>query len=647
MGEYTRKVEKSYEDFENNIADITDYIIENINENTSRKLWKEQFLLMEKEFTCSSRFFLMQYLYEKANKMSQRNQVVNRYDSFDSTKMYTIFYDNKKYQFHAVSAEQAWFLSVEERNQYIQLLTKMAADCHGDQNSMWKPLFWKAMLRKKKMEMLSRQEGFQIAHGLKFGLGKAEEFLLRVLDNDGFCYTRSEDIIEAFCFLYEPANNWHIAQELKSRYNRETKNISKREIILKPDDFTRGMAFSLLEFIKEWNESKENDTIEQFMDWLISLAPMLDIPSRSAYQIYGRLANIAYKLTSEQMISVEEDVTNTYHIQNIRNNEQYIEEDFEKRIREYCLQDGFEQIEMDEYKMASVLLRYAETSFDNIRRRKPDQIWRYLTVDDKGRLTAISIGRRIPYLLSGKEAVTKADLLFLLWYVCEIFWDSGSNEREISLYERIIGFWELAKILLNSAMLPRFYVPHILERAFLNAICTEAFIEESPFEIYEGMCEFILPGKKSRNRRKNVDTQMSKQSRAKLEHLVEQRYCEEQLIFEGMEDALSKHILEYGEKDGKYLFTQEGVYYFLLKEAIQNPDLPVTIPYPQDVTGYRFDKNRKDYYNVVIMEERFQFLYGLSLYLTEHVLTNYQCKFRVNYQKNASLSITKMEKRVI
>ena len=192
--------------------------------------------------------------------------------------------------------------------------------------------------------------------------------------------------------------------------------------------------------------------------------------------------------------------------------------------------------------------------------------------------------------------------------------------------------------------MPRFYTPHILERSFLNAICTEAFSEESPFEIYEGMCEFVLPEKRSRNRTKTVDSQVSKQSRAKLEQLVEQRYCEETLTFEGIEELLSKHILEKGEKGGKYLFTQEGIFYFLWKSGIQNPDLPVTIFYPQAVTGHRFDKSRKDYQNVEIREERFQFLYGLTLYLTEHVLTNFKCKFRVNYQKNASLSIMKMEK---
>lgn len=644
MGEYTKEVEKNYWSFENRVADITDDIIENIDEDISGKIWQEQLSSMEREYTCSPRFFLMRYLFEKANEISENDQIINGLDWYDSTEIFTIFHKNKKYQFHVVSAEQAWFLSEDERNRYIQLFTRMAADHHKDQDSFWKPLFWKAMLRKKKLETLTRQEGFQIAHGLKFDLEKTEEFLLRALDNDGFCYTRSEDIIEGFCFLYEPANNWHIAQGLKSRYNKETENMPKRDVILKPDDFTKGIASSLSELIEEWNENEEVDTIEQFMDWLISLAPMLDIPSRSAYKIYRRLANIAYELTSERIASMEEDVTDTYHIQNAGNIGQNIEEDFEKRIREYCLQNDFESNEIDEYQMTSVLLQYAEVEFDNIRRRKPDQIWRYLTVDEKGRLTIRVIGQRIPLLLSGREAVTKADLLFLLWYTCNLFWESGDSEREISLYYRMIGFWELARTLLRKAMLPRFYAPHIVERSFLNAICAEAFTEESPFEIYEGMCEFILPEKRSRNRKKTVDNQVTRQSRARLEQLVEQRYCEEQLTFEGLEEAMSKHILEYGEKGGKYLFTQEGIFYFPRKAVVQNPDLPVTIPYPETITGYRFDKDRSDYQNIEIMEERFQFIYGLSLYLAEHTLANYQCNFRVNYLKNASLSIVKLEK---
>lgn len=595
--------------------------IENMDEKATAEEWQNQILAIGKEYTCSARVFLLSYLSEHGES------------NLEDTRTYTISFGGREYKFQKVTAQYAFNLPDEERNLYIRLLTEIAADNHGDSLNNWRPLMWKAMLRNKKTELLTRQEGFQIAHGLQFSLKQAEEFLVRVLDNDGFCYTRSEDIIEAFCFLHKPANNWYTAQELKKRYHQQTDHISKSEAACKPNEFTRSVAVSLPERILEWEKTGGENTMECFMDWLISQAAFLDVPSRSAYEIYRRLAAYAYELT----VKITSDTVDSQY-------------DFIYEIRKRCFDENYVLEEADEYRVTSVLLRYARDEFDNQRKRKPEEVWRYLTADARGGLTAVAIGDRIPGLLTGKTEVTKADLLFLLWYVCNLFYSVELDY--FVLYDRIVDFWELAEELLDKALLPQFYVPHILERSFLIALLTETKLDASPFEIYEGMCEFVLPKKERPGGRKSEEekqrkSRKTKKSRSKLEHDTENLYAKGMLSFEGIEADMKEHFLEHAQEMGQYCFTNRGIFYYPDPE-VKNPDLPAAISYRNAATGTRFDMSRKDYKEDAVMEERFQFLYGLALYLTDNAAAEfYQCDFRVNYRKKATLTVIrwKEEKR--
>lgn len=641
MPEYTQNIIDNYWDTLDRTAFEAKNEIENMDEDASPEDWKEQLQKIGKEYTCSARFFLMSYLFENADSIS------------DDSKSYTYSYRGKDYIFHQVSAEYAQQLPDEERNTYIKLLTLIAADNHNDPVNIWKPLMWKAMLRNKKLELLTCQEGYQIAHGLKFNLQQAEAFLLRVLDNDAFCYTRSEDIIEAFCFLYSPANNWHTAQTLKERYHQKTDQIPKKDIDLKPDDFTKNISITLSDRIHEWEKEADMDILDLFMNWLIDQAPILDIPSRSAYKIYRRLTAYAYEITlflsdyiSNSSVSDDMNIMEAYRVSRSINDNIY-DNDFADEIEQHCFNETYDLKEEDVYKVASTLLNFASVEFDNLRRKTSDQTWRYLTVDNNGQITAKAIGSRIPALLTGTEAVTKADLLFMLWYTCDLFWTWSiyKEDSDVVLFDRISGFYYVAEELLKKALLPIFYVPHMLERSFLNAICTEELANESPFEIYEGMCEFVLPEKKERKRIKTADTAVTKKSRARLEKTAEDLYNAGLLKFDGLEDPMAEHFLEHAAEKGQYLFTPEGIYYLDPKAAVQNPNMTIAIPYPDPSTGNRFDMKRKDYKDEKVMEERFQFLYGLSLYLMDNATAEYyRSDFRTNYRKNATLSVIKWEK---
>lgn len=625
MLQYTSRMEDLYWGYGAQASAEIKSKIENMDETATITDWKGQFQRIEKEYTCSARFFLMRYLFEKAGSIS------------DVSETYTVSNRGKNYTFHKVSVEYALYLPEKERNLYIELLTQIASDNHGEPLKAWRPLIWKAMLRNRKLELMTRQEGFELAHGLKFNLKQAEEFLLRVLDNDGFCYTRSEDIIEAFCFQYEPANNRNTAKMLKEHYAQAASAIPKVDILQKPDDFTRKISRNIADYIAKWKNDKENVT-ERFMEWLITQAPMLDIPSYSAYKLYRRLAACAYEITMILSGDGDTDISNL-HPEFRFDLERSSYDDFTDVIKQYCFDEHYDLTEADPYKAASALLKFASIEFDNERKRKPDQIWRYLTVGKHGEITAKAVGIRIPLLLSGTETVTKGDLLFMLWYTCDLFWTACGKESEILLYDRISGFWSLSEELLDAAVLPGFYAPHILERSFLNAICAGIATEDSPFEIYEGMCEFVLPQKKKRNRLKTADPVSSKKSRAKMEKDAEELYYSDQLNFEGVERALMSHFLEYGKVNGQYSFGSKGIYYSDGKAAVKNPDMEIAILYPKGDTGIRFDMNRENYNEEKVMEERFRFLYGLSMYLTDNFPGVCEYNFRINYQKRAMISI--------
>lgn len=299
MARYTDHIEDMYWSYAKRTADEAKDRLEDMEETATTGDWIATLERIKEEYTCSARLFLMRYLYGAGDRIAA---VVS-----EEEETYQVRYSGRTYRFHKVSPSYAFHLLDEERNVYIELLTRIAADRHKDPLKVWRPLMRKALLRDKKLKTLSRQEGFQIAHGLGFDLEKAEEFLLRVLENDGFCYTRSEDVIEAFCFLYEPANNWHTAQQIKKDYHGQADRLSKLEVSVKPDAFTKKTAQDLPALIAKWCADKEGDVIGRFMAWLLLQAPILDIPSRSAYRIYRRAAALAHRAVRILSAAIEDD----------------------------------------------------------------------------------------------------------------------------------------------------------------------------------------------------------------------------------------------------------------------------------------------------------------------------------------------------
>ena len=603
MSDYTQHIEDHYWGYLNRVRKDTRKQLQDLPVRDADISIPEALERFRIDYTCSARRFLMNWFQEHS---TSRIAALGKY---------TYSYHGSVYMFSTVSDASVEKLDVDERDTYIRLICEIAAENCADSPKDWRPLVRKAMLWNQRPELLGKKEALKLGHGLGFTLSEMNDFLLRVLDNEDLSYAASEDVIEAFCFLYPPANNWKTADELKQRYHRQADDIPKQAVEAKPDGFTQMIEMSLQRRIEKWTESG-GPVSDLFIEWLIKRAPLMDLPSRSAIAIYRHLTMLAFQLTD-----------NTVEIRD--------ESQLTQTVIDYCTEKDSIRLTADmAYRMSERVLSTAALEFDNVRKRAPISIWRYLTVDQSGKTTACAIGERIPKLLMGQETVTKADVLFMLWYLCDLVWlESGEKGQQV--YDRISDFWTMAEALLEEANLPGFYAPHMLERSFLKAICSMDTTEEYPFEVYEGMCEFVLPEKQQRVRQKQGTR--SAKSRALMEKEVMEAYAADEIDLEGLSKPLREHFLKHGTDKLKYSFSKDGI------SCPPNPEIQIT--YPKEETGRRFDEKRSDYSAQEVMEERFRFVFGLSLYLTDAAQeAGIRCDFRTNYQKNVVLTVIRWEK---
>ena len=604
MSDYTQHIEDRYWDYINFVQHETQNVMRTFSTQDSDVVLSEAIDRFKSEYTCSARRFLMNYFQRQATSV------------IPQLGQYSFVFHGNVYLFSIVTDDIVRNLDTVERDTYIKLTCEIAAQNSGDNEKEWRPLARKVMLWNKKLELLSKEEAFRLGHGLRFSLDEMNDFLLRVMDNEDLSYAKSSDVIEAFCFLYPPANDYRIANHLKQEYAKRSHGIPKHNITDKPEPFTHMVEISLQTQIQHWIQGKE-DVCEAFLSWMLLRAPFMDLPSHRAYTIYCRLASFAYETTLNTHWLLDEIALS-------------------EQVLQYCAQNRAYTITPDiAYRISDKILSNAAVEFDNVRKRNPTNVWRYITVTKEGRATAIAIGKRIPHLLLGDEFVTKADVLFMLWYICDLYWlESGESVSRQTVFDRVSNFWSAAEALLEMAHLPCFYAPHMMERCFLQAICTRNSNEESPFEIYEGLCEFVLPEKRHRIRQKQGFR--SEKSRATLEKEVMEAYIRDEIDFEGVEVLLEGHVLAHGREKPKYSFTAQGI------ACLPNPE--IIIRYPMHKTGARFDADSESYSESDTMEERFRFIYGLSLFLIDAVRYHgITCDFRTNYQKNVSLTIIRWD----
>ena len=584
--------------------------IENIPENITKEELLKKIRKIRDEYRCSSRRFLVEYMRGLATETFAD-------ESFD------VDYKGKKYHFSGAGMEKIQMMETEERMQYIVLLIEISMDNSGDSKAdkkclkQWELLYRKAMLFDAEVPILNRMDVLQIAHGLKFTFDMAEEYLIRAMDNDCFDYNKSDDLIEMFCFIHPEANNYHVAEELKQRYIRETEKIEQEKLDNKPQNFTALIESDFPVLIQEWERNVTVPAEEKLIEWLLTKASFLNMTSQTARKIYTSLVYLAYQIIDNEKIL-----------------DNYEGEAVSDIVMDFCMNKEVPD-DIDEYKLRAVILKCAAYSFDNKRVKNKKQfgtIWRYITLSDKGEIKTQAVGDAISELISGNQSVTKADILFMIWFVCELLW--SFTQEETDLYEQLSDFWTLSEDLLEECRLPAFYAPHLLEQSMLMSICL-GNEEESPFEVYETLCEELNPIKKrvrTSCKETESDAATTKQKRKLREAEIREEFKRGQIIWDGTEKLLFQHLCSHGQEKGQYIFEKDGISYY--------PNPTVVVSYVGADVAVKFDLNQSGYNDEEHLDDRLSYLYSIYLYLRRECKKNgIKLKCRINYRKNCMIQI--------
>ena len=78
-------------------------------------------------------------------------------------------------------------------------------------------------------------------------------------------------------------------------------------------------------------------------------------------------------------------------------------------------------------------------------------------------------------------------MLYLLWFTANLIWESNDLPDSNTICCRIIDFMDVARELLEAALLPEFYPPHPMEQSMLLSIVCGRSEEDSPCVVYEYM----------------------------------------------------------------------------------------------------------------------------------------------------------------
>lgn len=633
---YTENIKDYYLDYEDNYRwkDLNkiNKELDSIPDFVTPAEFREKLEQIRQEYFCSARRYLMDYV----KKMSEER----------SDGSFVFIYNEKHYYFSGAGMKAALSLEKKERDQYIQILTDIAISNSGDENDNkayleWRRIFRIAMLWNKNPRLLTKEDSLKLCHGLHFTLSQAQDFLVRVTENDGFNFVESDDLIDAFCFLHIGANNWHIAKKLKEEYQLRTINISKTTVDEKLKDGTRLVLEELPGLIKKWeNNLNEKSVNGEFMQWLVKQSSSLDKVSKTSCNVYRKLCYIALEMILDQ----EENMSVFY--------------DEEESIIEYVM-DLYEEYKDDIEKIASKfsvyeveekLVTYAAHAFDNrhIQNKKEYwKTWRYITIGSDGSLMLQSIGNRIHTLLSGDDFVHKVDLLFVIWLICDIYWCSYDGRKgQATLNNRIQDVLVFAEEMLNDALLPDFYAPHLMEQSMLLSICCtyDAAMTEivEPFEVYQEICESYVPRRSGRKIKKENENQHDKfklnHHRLIWEAEVKEDFCNNKLCCDGMEEIIWEHLINNSSVKKEYVFIPKGIYFA--------PDPTIIINYSDQSMKDIFDKNNMSYKSIEANEQRFKYLFAIYLYLQKNAYDHgFSLNCGVYYKAVCKISITKWEKR--
>lgn len=492
--------------------------IENTSEEESAENWRKKITNLSYEYSLSSRFALMRIIYSRFNACLPSEAETD--DEFKITMR------NETYIFPKLNMEYAKELPKEELAMYEELLCEVASEQKDANRSADKYLIAKALksvdsavetalemlstdvrkdpkefrkiqskIKKESKTFLSREEAFKLGHILGFSLEEMVWFLLRVFDfEDGFRYNISNDLIEAYGFLTKAS--WKKVSEIKQCYSDLSRNIIKAGINEKSTDWTLIVGTSLRELVEKWMAEPELMD-KKFLEWMKKQASYLDLPSKTSTTIYRSLANYIYNI-SVKKIDTPDISSYICKVKDICNGT-------------YQFSEGKSQLKFDreyvsEQKCKMVSAEILEKNKE-LYTSAPDRAkaWRMVSSNKNGMPRLIMAGRpdagrsRVKDLLRGEYQVEKGDLLHMLWFGFNLCWNEFPISQDANgLFNNLADFIETAEIILDAALLPAFYPPHLLEQSMMLSIIVACADETGvPAFAYAELCESLI---KARNR---------------------------------------------------------------------------------------------------------------------------------------------------
>lgn len=531
-------------------------------------IWQKLFGILTRDYALTSRFALMRILSARAGAEKEACSSIDRLLEPEN-ESFSCSIGGKNFCFDDISIEHADALEPEESENYLYCLENLAAVREDYNEEECRTLLEKAWFRPKSADdeltkkiesmqfddeksknrflnqgrkenkknygnRLRREEALKLGHLLGFSLQEMEWFMLRVFDNfDGFRYNLSDDLLEAYGFLSNCS--WKHLEKLKQDYRTKSAYIEKepRENFLWG---TQAIGNDLYGKVEVWKQEPEKMD-ERFMSWLLEQAPWLDSPSRTATEVYRIMAVFAGQvINGVEPYPEQDDVTDVLR-------SLLIDPSRRDAVKKSLFSNGIIDDKKCKDLERTLLLQNAWQGSAISSDRT--QSWHVLTVRRDGKLSSswgeVNGRNRVEKLLEGEEQVEKGDLLYLLWFVCNMLWREDFSEAIGA--QRFWDFKELCDNYLTFALLPAFYPPHPIERSMLLSLIIGSKNEDAlAAEVYD----IFLFSQRANNRRdrkqKNVENQPGKDMLALLEEYDRQSNEKSQTAF-AEEKAISEKTL--------------------------------------------------------------------------------------------------------
>lgn len=503
--------------------------IENTPENTEGEIWKKKLNRIVEENSFSSRFALMRIISSRrtGSKLSE-------------SEPFKIQIKDEEYFFEDITCEHAKNLSAEEIKAYENVLIDMASQgdmateadkflifrAFQDVNIIYEDAFKQKDKRKSRQEnkaLLNRSEALRLGHILGFSLLEMNWFLLRVFDfEDGFFYNSSEDIIEAYGFLTRAS--WQEVEKLHDEYKKiESKVVKKKEDAERIMGETREITKSLPELVNNWKENMEGQD-SCFFKWLEEKSPILDVPSKTALCIYRKLAVYTYRLIpeggfyeSDIVAELDNNKLKTIPLKMQKKCKMPMRKDVIDCINRICSSEGefdkiIEEVLFENGQVSEKRCKEISDCLMNANKElytsAQDQAkaWRTISLSNNGHPKLI-VARmpdekksRVQKILEGSLQVEKSDMLHLLWFLFNLSWLEHPICDTNELFNSLADYTETVKMVLDKALLPAFYPPHIMEQSMLLSIVESVSDAGSPADVYAEICESLIKTKGKKNK---------------------------------------------------------------------------------------------------------------------------------------------------